>query len=133
MLFSFVQVFGYFGTLEKIPKKYIKNQRSGSFHQAKGGPQGSQGAAKRVPGAASPWPCHLPSWVGPTPPGALHRPLFIFPLRKRRNKSRFFDLRRGIAEPSVLPRRANLEAELASGEGEILASPSPLHDFSSNV
>ena len=42
-------------------------------------------------------------------------------------------------QPSVLPRRANLEAELASGEGEIIviviiiASPSPLHDFSSHV
>ena len=42
-------------------------------------------------------------------------------------------------QPSVLPRRANLEAELASGEGEIIAivivitSPSPLHDFFSHV
>ena len=41
-------------------------------------------------------------------------------------------------QPSVLPRRANLEAELASGEGEItaiviiIASPSPLHDFLSH-
>src|ERR1041385_7115053 len=42
-------IFRYAG---KIPKIYIKNQRSGSFHQAKGGPQGSQGAARRVPGAA---------------------------------------------------------------------------------
>ena len=38
-------------------------------------------------------------------------------------------------QPSVLPRRANMEAELAFGEGEIIpiaiiiASPSPLHDF----
>ena len=42
-------------------------------------------------------------------------------------------------QPSVLLRRANLEAELASGEGEIIAiviiitSPSPLHDFFSHV
>ena len=42
-------------------------------------------------------------------------------------------------QPSVLPRRANLEAELASGEGEIIAivivitSPSPLHDFFHHV
>src|SRR4051812_37778827 len=35
----------------KIPKIYIKNQRSGSFRRSKGGPQGSQGAARRVPGA----------------------------------------------------------------------------------
>src|ERR1043165_7107984 len=44
-------IFRYDG---KIPKKYIKNQRSGSFDQAKRGPQGSQGAARRVPGAAQP-------------------------------------------------------------------------------
>src|SRR3954469_22674230 len=42
-------IFRYAG---KIPKKYIKNQRSGSFRRSKGGPQGSQGAARRVPGAA---------------------------------------------------------------------------------
>src|SRR3954466_13223398 len=36
----------------KIPKIYIKNQHSGSFRRTKGGPQGSQGAARRVPGAA---------------------------------------------------------------------------------
>jgi len=42
-------------------------------------------------------------------------------------------------QPSVLLRRANLEAELASGEGEIIAivivitSPSPLHDSFSHV
>src|SRR3954467_4279552 len=42
-------IFRYAG---KIPKKYIKNQHSGSFHQAKGGPQGSQGATRRVPSAA---------------------------------------------------------------------------------
>src|ERR1044072_704414 len=39
-------IFRYAG---KIPKKYIKNQRSGSFHQAKGGPQGSQEGAWRAP------------------------------------------------------------------------------------
>src|ERR1041385_3278945 len=39
-------IFRYAG---KIPKKYIKNQRSGSFHQAKGGPQGSQEGAWRGP------------------------------------------------------------------------------------
>src|SRR3954471_25049328 len=42
-------IFRYAG---KIPRKYIKNQRSGSFRWSKGGPQGSQWAARRVPGAA---------------------------------------------------------------------------------
>ena len=42
-------------------------------------------------------------------------------------------------QPSVLLRRANMEAELASDEGEIIAivivitSPSPLHDFFHHV
>ena len=42
-------------------------------------------------------------------------------------------------QPSLLLRRANLEAELASGEGEIIAivivitSPSSLHDYFSHV
>ena len=93
-------IFRYAG---KIPKNYIKNQRSGSFREAKGGPQGSQGAARRVP-----WPCHLPSWVGPTPPGDLLWPLFILPSRKHRNRSRFSDLRRGAA------------ATLCSSPGEII-------------
>src|ERR1041384_1207404 len=44
-------IFRYAG---KIPKNYIKNQRSGSFRGTKGGPQGSQGAARRVLGAAQP-------------------------------------------------------------------------------
>src|SRR4051812_30919669 len=44
--------FWIFRYARKIPKIYIKNQRSGSFHQAKGGPHGIQGAAKRVPSAA---------------------------------------------------------------------------------
>src|SRR4051812_35523331 len=43
-------IFRYTGKIPK--KKHIKNQRSGSFCRSKGGPQGSQGAARRVPGAA---------------------------------------------------------------------------------
>src|SRR4051812_28059631 len=44
-------IFRYAG---KIPKIYIKNHRSGSFRWSKGGPEGSQGAAWRVPGATQP-------------------------------------------------------------------------------
>src|SRR3954464_10344652 len=44
-------IFRYAG---KIPKNYIKKQRSRSFVSAKGGPQGSQGAPRRVPGTAHP-------------------------------------------------------------------------------
>ena len=47
----------------KIPKKYIKNQRSGSFRQAKGGPQGSQGAPRRPGGAPLGRAIGSPGWV----------------------------------------------------------------------
>src|ERR1043165_9149696 len=46
--------FWIFRCAGKIPKNYIKNQRSGSFRRSKGGPQGSQGPARRVPGVAQP-------------------------------------------------------------------------------
>src|ERR1041385_527930 len=87
-------IFGYAG---KIPKIYIYNQCFGSFHQAKGGPQGSQGVARRVPGAAQ-----LLA-VPPALLGGSHTPwcptlaLFIPPSRKPRNRSRFSNLRRGAA------------------------------------
>src|SRR3954467_14683583 len=42
-------IFRYAG---KIPKNQIKNQHSGSFRETKGGPQSSQGAPRRVCGAA---------------------------------------------------------------------------------
>src|SRR4051812_49457147 len=86
-------IFRYAG---KIPKRYIKNQRFGSFHQAKGGPQSSQGAARRVHGAASSWPRHLPSWEGPTPPGALLWP-YLFPRRRNPRKGVAFPMY--VAEP----------------------------------
>src|SRR3954470_8400445 len=85
-------IFRYAG---KIPKKYIKNQRSGSFHRK--GPEGNQGKPGGCLARPSSWPRHLPSWVGPTPPGALLCPLFILLSRKRRNRSRFSHLRRGAA------------------------------------
>src|SRR3954471_23964722 len=54
-------IFRYAG---KIPKNQIKNQRSGRFQEARGGPQGSQGAPKRLCGAAPPGRAIDPSgWV----------------------------------------------------------------------
>src|SRR3954470_19962529 len=84
-------IFKYAG---KIPKNYIKNQRSGSFREAKGGPQGSQGAARRVPGATQPLAAP-PALLGGS--HTLLWPQFILPSRKLRNRSHFFDLRRGAA------------------------------------
>src|SRR3954467_14065720 len=43
--------FWIFRYARKIPRNYIKNKRSGSFRQAKGGPQGSQAAPRRPGGA----------------------------------------------------------------------------------
>ena len=96
-MFSFVQVSGYLGMLEKSQKIILKI----SVPEASARPKGGHRAARGQPGGClarpSPWPRHLPSWVGPTPPGDLPWPLFILPSRKRRNRSRFFDLRRGAA------------------------------------
>src|SRR4051812_41681326 len=97
MLFSFVQVSGYLGTLEKSQLNILKI----SVPEASTGPKGGHRAASGQPGGClarpTSWPRHLPSWVGPTPPGALHGPLFILPWRKRRNRSCFYHLRRGAA------------------------------------
>src|SRR3954470_17290004 len=87
-------IFRYAG---KIPKIYIKI----SVPEASAGPKGPHRAARVQPGGflarPSSWPRYLPSWVGPTPLGALHGPLFILPSRKRRKGSCFSHLRRGVA------------------------------------
>src|SRR3954471_10536758 len=97
VLFSFGQVSGYLGTLEKSQKIILKI----SVPEASARPKGGHRAARGQPGGClarpSSWPRHLPSWVGPTPPGALDGPLFILPSRIRRNISRFSHLRRGAA------------------------------------
>src|ERR1044071_4659443 len=89
-------IFRYAG---KIPKNYIKNQRSGSFRQAKGGPQGSQGATRRGPGAAQllaapppllgashpPWARTWTLFYPPVEETSKEESLFRSPLRSRRN------------------------------------------------
>src|SRR3954465_13261441 len=95
VLFSFLQVSGYLGTLEKSPKYILKI----SVPEASAGPKGDHRAARGQQGGrlARPsfWPRQLPPRVGPTPPGALHGSPFILPARKRRNRSCFSHLRRG--------------------------------------
>src|ERR1044072_1150771 len=87
-------IFRYAG---KIPKKIYKNQRSGNFHQAKGGPQGSQGVAKRVPGAAQLLAAPPALLGGSNTPWCPTLALFILPSRKLRKRGRFSNLRRGAA------------------------------------
>src|ERR1041385_7385643 len=98
-------IFWYVG---KIHKNQIKNQRSRSFDDAKGGPQSSQGAPRRVCGATQ------PLVVPPALLGGSHTPwcptlaLFIPSARKLQKRSRFSDLRRGAA------------AALCSSPGELI-------------
>ena len=128
-MFSFVQVSGYLGTLEKSQKIILKI----SVPEASARPKGGHRAARGQPGGClarpSPWPRHLPSWVGPTPPGAL---LWPYLFSRRRNPVTEVAFPIYVAEPpqpSVLLRRANLEAALASSEGKSSpsSSSSPLH------
>src|ERR1044071_5782194 len=72
-------IFRYAG---KIPKIYIKNQRSESFRKSKGGPQGSQGAVRRVPGAAQPLAAPLALLAGSHVPRCPTLALFILPTQK---------------------------------------------------
>src|ERR1043165_6233458 len=112
-------IFRYAG---KIPKNYIKNQRSGSFREAKGGATGQPGGSQEG------------AWRGPAPGRATCPPRWVpHPLVTYLGPCLFShrgNVEIGVAfpiyaaeppQPSVLLRRANLEAELASGEGEIIA------------
>ena len=130
MLFSSVQVFGYLGTLKKIPKIYIKNQRSGSFRRSKGGPQGSQEAARMVPGAAqllatppallggshTPWCPTLAPIYSPVEETSKQKSLFRSPPQSRRNPPFF---------PGELIWRLNWPP--VRGKSSPSSSSSPLH------
>src|SRR3954471_9078388 len=89
-------IFRYAG---KIPKNYIKNQHYRSFACAKGGPQGSQGAPRRVHGAAQPLAAPGTLLAGSHTPWCPNFALFFPPplARKPQNRSPISDLRRGAA------------------------------------
>src|ERR1043165_4302134 len=97
VLFSFVQVSGYLGTLEKSQKIILKISVPEASTRQEGGHRVARGQPGGCLARPSSWPHHLPSWVGPPPPGDLPWPLFILPSRKSRNRSRFFGLRCGAA------------------------------------
>src|SRR3954470_24940056 len=92
-----MQIYGYLGTLEKSQKIYIKNQRSRSFIEARGGPLRSQGAPRRVSGAAQALAAPGTLLGGSHTPGCSTLALFIPLMWKPQNRSRFSDLRRGSA------------------------------------
>src|SRR3954471_4489171 len=87
-------IFRYAG---KIPKNQIKNQRSGSFRETEGGPQGSQGAPRRAGGAAYPLATPPSLLGGSYTPWCPTLALFIPPTWKLQKRSHFSDLRRGAA------------------------------------
>ena len=89
--------FWIFRYARKIPKNYIKNQRSRSFDDAKGGPQGSQGAPRRVCDAAHPLAAPQTLLGGSHTPWCPTLALFIPPTWKPQDRSHFSDLRRGAA------------------------------------
>src|SRR3954463_6240484 len=98
-------IFRYAG---KIHKNQIKNQCSRSFDDTKGGPQSSQGAPRRVCGAAHPLAAPPALLGGSHTPWCPTLALFIPPTWKLQNRSCFSDLRRGAA------------ATLCSSPGELI-------------
>src|SRR3954464_11982112 len=122
--------FWIFRYAEKIPKNYIKNQHSGSFRRSKGGPQSSQGADRRVPGAAqllaappallggshTPWCPTLAPNYSPVEETSKQESLFPSTSRSRRNP--LFFLGELIWRLSWPPVR---------GKSSPSSSPSPLH------
>src|SRR4051812_36223459 len=123
----------------KIPKNYIKI----SVPEASTRPKGGHRAARGQPGGClarpSPWPRHLPpGWV-PHPLVPYFGPIYSPDAKPPKKKALFQSTSRSHRNPLFFSGRANLEAALASDEGEIIAiviiitSPSPLHDFSHHV
>src|ERR1041385_4195919 len=92
--------FWIFRYARKIHKNQIKNQRSRSFDDAKGGPQGSQGAPRRVCGAAQPLVAPPALLGGSHTPWCPTLALFIPSARKlRKQKSLFQSTSRSRRHP----------------------------------
>src|SRR3954467_7689857 len=96
VLFSFVQVSGYLGTLEKSQKKNIKNQHFGSFRKSKGGPQGSQEGSWRGP---APGRATCPPGLVPRPPVPYFCPIYSPDAETPKQKSLFQSTSRSHRNP----------------------------------
>ena len=118
--------------------KYLRkiHEKSQKIHAPEGtrGQKRGQRRARGCPGALwarpPPGPCRGVAWVGPTPPGALLCLVFLLATRKPQIRSFFRSFpSRSRSHPLFFLGRANLEAELASGEGRSSpsSSSSPLH------
>src|SRR3954462_7094921 len=95
----------------------------------KGGHRVARGHPEGCMARPNPWSRNLPSWVGPTPPGALPWPYFYHSRGNSRTEVIFPIYVAETPPPSVLLRETNLEAALPSGEGKSSpsSSSSPLH------
>src|SRR4051812_3227178 len=101
-------IFRYAG---KIPKNFIKNQRSGSFRRSKGGHR----AARRVPGVAQLLAAPLALLGGShTPRCPTLAPIYYPDVETPEQKSLFQSTSWSLRHPLFISGRANLEAALAS-------------------
>ena len=120
-------IFRYAG---KIPKNYIKYQRSRSFDNCQRGATEQPGGTQKGPwrGPAPGRAGHPLGWV-PHPLVPYLRPIFTPREETPEQKSLFQSTSRSHRLPLFFSGRANLEAALASGEGKSSpsSSSSPLH------
>src|SRR3954470_14750192 len=101
-MFPFVQVSGYLGMLEKSQKIILKISVPKASTVPKGGHRAARGHPEGCMARPSPWPRHTPSWVGPTPPGALPSPYFYPPRGNSRTEVTFSIYVAEPPPPSVL-------------------------------
>src|SRR4051812_23886594 len=104
VLFSFVQVSGYLGTLEKSQKIILKISVPEASRVPKGAHREARGHPKGCMARPSPWARRTPSWVGPTPPSALPSPYFYPPRGNSRTEVEFLIYVAEPLQPSVLLR-----------------------------
>src|SRR3954467_838537 len=104
VLFSFVQVSRYLGTLEKSQKIILKISAPEASTMPKGGHRAARGHPEGCMARPSPWPRHTPSWMGPTPPGALPLPYSYPPRGNSRTEVAFPIYVAEPPPPSVLLR-----------------------------
>src|SRR4051812_14227667 len=90
--------------------KFPKNIKKISVPEASRGPKGGHRAARGHPEGSmagpSSWPRGAPSWVGPTPPGALLSPYFYPPRGNPRTEVQFPIYVAEPPQPSVLLRES---------------------------
>ena len=118
-----------FKYLRKIHEKSEKIHAPEGTKCQKWGQRGARGCPGAL-WARPPGPRRGVAWVGPTPPGALLCLVFLLTTRKPQIRSSFRSFpSRSRRHPLFFLGRANLEAELASGEGRSSpsSSSSPLH------